>query len=56
MSEVKWYERGEIGERIRDLLDFWDNERCIAEMEELGLSSEEILEVLLKDSEEYDDE
>lgn len=52
MSEVKWYERGEIGEQIRDLLDYWDNETCILGMEKLGLSSEEILEVLLKDSEE----
>lgn len=55
MSEVKWYERGEIGEQIRDLLDFWDNETSISGMEKLGLSSEEILEVLLKE-EEYDNE
>lgn len=55
MSEVKWYERGEIGDQIRDLLDFWNNETSIAGMEKLGLSSEEIIDVLLKEKE-YDDE
>jgi hypothetical protein len=51
MNEVKWYERGEIGEQIRDVLDFYDNETCINKMQELGLNAEEILEVLFKEEE-----
>ena len=51
MSEVRWYERGEIGEQIRDLLEYCDNETCIRKMEEFGLSSKEILEVLLREEE-----
>ena len=52
MNEVKWYARGEVGEMIRDVLDYYDNETCIRKMEELGLSAEEILEVLLNEEEE----
>ena len=51
MNEVKWYARGEVGEMIRDVLDYYDNETCIRKMEELGLSAEEILEVLLNEEE-----
>ena len=50
MNEVKWNERGEIGEQIRDVLDFYDNETCINKMQELGLSDEEIIDVLLTES------
>lgn len=51
MSEAKWYVRGEVGEMIRDVLDYCDNETCIRKMEELGLSADEILEVLLNEAE-----
>ena len=51
MNEVKWYARGEVGEMIRDVLDYCDNETCIRKMEELGLSAGEILEVLLNEEE-----
>lgn len=51
MNEVKWYARGEVGEMIRDVLDYYDNETCIRKMEELGLSAGEILEVLLNEEE-----
>lgn len=47
VAEVKWYARGDIGEALRDALDFYDNENCINKMQELGLSEEEIVEVLL---------
>ena len=51
MNEVKWYERGEVGEMMRDILDYCDNETCIRKMEELGLSASEILEVLMNEAE-----
>lgn len=51
MNEVKWYERGEVGEYLRDVLDYCDNETCIRKMEEIGLSASEILEVLLGEAE-----
>ena len=47
MNEAKWYERGEVGEQMRDLLDYYDNETCVRKMQQLGLSSDEILEVLM---------
>jgi hypothetical protein len=50
MNEVKWYARGEVGEMIRDVLDYCDNETCIRKMEELGLSADEIIDVLLTES------
>lgn len=56
MNEAKWYERGEVGEQMRDLLDYhevWlsiaDNETCVRKMQQLGLSADEILEVLLNE-------
>jgi len=49
MNEVKWYERGEVGELMRDLLDYYDNETCVRKMQQLGLGADEILEVLLKE-------
>ena len=52
MKEVKWYEKGDIGDRIRDLLDYYDAPTCIREMQKLGLSDEEIIDVILEDSEE----
>jgi hypothetical protein len=51
MIMTKWYERGEVGEMMRDILDYCDNETCIRKMEELGLSAGEILEVLLNEAE-----
>lgn len=51
MNEVKWYEKGDIGDRIRDLLDYYDAATCIRKMQGLGLSDEEILDVLLKEEE-----
>lgn len=48
---TKWYERGEVGEMIRDVLDYCDDKTCIRKMEELGLSAAEILEVLLNEAE-----
>jgi hypothetical protein len=51
MNEVKWYEKGDIGDRIRDLLDFWDPATSIREMQKLGLTDEEILDVILKEEE-----
>jgi hypothetical protein len=46
---TKWYERGEVGEMMRDILDYCDNETCIRKMEELGLSADEIHEVLMNE-------
>jgi hypothetical protein len=51
MNEVKWYEKGDIGDQIRDLLDYCNNEDAIIGMEKLGLDAREILDVLLKEEE-----
>lgn len=51
MSEVKWYEKGDIGDQIRDLLDYYDSETCIRKMHGLGLTDEEIADVILKEEE-----
>jgi hypothetical protein len=45
--EVRWYERGEMGERVLDVvesvLDGWmSNETAVRELKFLGLSEEEI--------------
>jgi hypothetical protein len=48
---VKWYERGEIGERLRDVLDFFDDETFAEEARKLGLDDEDIAEILLKEEE-----
>ena len=45
---TKWYERGEIGESLRDLLDYGEYREFIALGTKLGMSEEDILEVLLK--------
>ena len=44
---TKWYERGEIGESLRDLLDYEQYAEFIALGTQLGMSEEDILEVLL---------
>jgi hypothetical protein len=51
MNEVKWYEKGDIGDQIRDLLDYYDPETCARKMQGLGLDAREILDVLLKEEE-----
>lgn len=51
MNEVRWYEKGDVGDMIRDLLDFWDEETCTNGMRQLGLSDEEIAEVFLREEE-----
>lgn len=45
--EVRWYERGEMGERVLDViesvLDGWmSNETAVRELKFLGLSEKEI--------------
>ena len=42
MSEVKWFEKGDIGDQIRDLLDYCDYEDAAKGMARLGLNGDEI--------------
>lgn len=55
MNDVKWYERGEVGDKLRDLLDFYDTATFANEASKLGLSDDEIVEVLMRE-EEYENE
>lgn len=50
MMEVKWYERGEIGESVLDVIEsvldgVMSNETAVRELKFLGLSEEEIRDV-----------
>lgn len=51
MNNIKWYERGGIGDEIRDLLDYSNHEDAAIGMRELGLNEDEIRDVLLTESE-----
>ena len=53
--KTAWYECGEIGEQIRDVLDYYDDETWVNKMKELGLSDEEILDVFVQAAETYDE-
>ena len=53
--KTAWYECGEIGEQIRDVLDYYDDETCVNKMKELGLSNEEIFDVFVQEAETYDE-
>jgi hypothetical protein len=53
--KTAWYECGEIGEQIRDVLDYYDDETCVNKMKELGLSDEEIVDVFAQEAETYDE-
>lgn len=48
---AKWYEFGEVGESLRETLDFWDTETFVARATELGLSPDEIEDVLQAEEE-----
>jgi hypothetical protein len=43
---TKWYERGSVGEEIRDVLDYYDDDTAVDTMLRLGLNYDEIAEVL----------
>jgi hypothetical protein len=49
-----WYERGGVGDEIRDVLDIADTETAVVVMTRLGLSQEEIADVLQKEEAEND--
>jgi hypothetical protein len=46
---TKWYERGSVGEEIRDVLDYYDTDTATDVMLRLGLNRDEITEVLQKE-------
>lgn len=56
MSEVKWYARGEIGERVLDIIedlastkDDYVKAACVGRLIELGMSIQEIDDLLLEE-------
>lgn len=51
MSNVEWFAKGEIGEAVRDVLDFFlddviDSSTAIATLSSIGLNNDEMVRLI----------